>query len=300
MQSIDKCIVQFIGIGAPKSATSWIFQCLKEHPELCVSHPKETFFFSKNFLYKKGLRFYRTFFSHCKADKIRGEYSTNYMVSPKAAERIYKHFPKVKIIASLRNPIDRAISHYTYGLASRGRLSIYNSFEEAIQKDKNLIEKGFYHKQLNKFYEIFPRENIHIELYDDLKKDAEGSIKRIYQFLGVKNVSFIPVSIKKSVLKSDSFAINTRIPLLNRLLYNLRTVLGKSTFLESKLINSRIHKLGKQIIKRNQRLTRNKSKSEPVKITPHVTEKLFQIYKQDIEKLERLIDRDLSEWKYRT
>ena len=97
----------FIGIGASKAASSWIFSCLKEHPEICVSSKKEINFFNKPYNYNKGIEHYKSFFKHCPKKSIKGEFTPNYINSTQVPQLIHKHFPNVKIIACLRNPIDK-------------------------------------------------------------------------------------------------------------------------------------------------------------------------------------------------
>src|SRR6056297_562433 len=104
--------IDFIGIGAQKAGTSSIFHFLKEHPEICTSSKKEIHFFDKEYNYLKGIKFYRKFFNNCSSKNIKGEFTPRYIYHPKVAQRIKKYFPDVKLIVSLRNPIERAISHY--------------------------------------------------------------------------------------------------------------------------------------------------------------------------------------------
>src|SRR6056297_2233099 len=118
----------FIGIGAMKAATSWIYKCLIEHPEVCGSSKKELHFFDRPQNYKKGIDYYISFFKHCPQDKAKGEYTPNYLYSPATPELISRHFPNVKIIVCLRNPAERAWSHYLFSVKKKGRLSLYKNF----------------------------------------------------------------------------------------------------------------------------------------------------------------------------
>src|SRR3989344_5640213 len=100
--------VDFIGVGAPKCGTTWIAECLAEHPDVCFSWNKEPHFFNRDREYEKSLDYYRTYFKNCENKKLRGEYTVNYLYFDSAADRIKKHFPGTKIIIALRNPIERA------------------------------------------------------------------------------------------------------------------------------------------------------------------------------------------------
>ncbi len=119
--------IDFIGIGAAKAASTWIFTCLNEHPEICSDSRKETNFFSRYYNYKKGIKYYYSLFSHCSEDKIKGEFSPTYISSPQAPYLIYKHFPEVKLIACLRNPVDRAYSEYNFRVRTKSGIYIYKT-----------------------------------------------------------------------------------------------------------------------------------------------------------------------------
>lgn len=128
MENNHKQSPDFIGIGVMKAATTWIFQCLVEHPDICGSSKKEIHFFDRPENYKKGLEYYKAFFNNCSHDKVKGEYTPRYIFSKDAPELIYKNFLDVKIIACLRNPVDRAASHYKFSVCQNGRLSVFCSF----------------------------------------------------------------------------------------------------------------------------------------------------------------------------
>src|SRR6056297_310721 len=166
----------FIGIGTMKAASSWIFYNLKKHPEICGAKRKEVHFFDRH-KYKKGLKFYSKFFKHCDENKIKGEFTPSYIYDKEAPGRIHDNLPEVKIIACLRNPVDRAYSEYRFSIEKKGKLRWYSGFLTALQKDRTFREKGFYYKQLKKYFNLFPKENIKIMIFDDLKRDPSSFIK---------------------------------------------------------------------------------------------------------------------------
>ena len=105
--------VDFIGIGAPKSGTTWLSECLREHPRVCMSEPKEIHFFNKTYAfywkkqewkYMKGMEWYAEHWRGCTSGQKRGEFSVFYMQDESTPELIHKHFPHVKLIACLRHP----------------------------------------------------------------------------------------------------------------------------------------------------------------------------------------------------
>jgi hypothetical protein len=110
----------FIGIGAMKAATYWIYHCLDAHPEICMSSRKELHFFEKPANYRMGIGWYTSHFSHCSEGKVLGEITPAYLSSPDAPVLIHRHYPRVKIFACLRNPVERAYSHYRFEVVRKG------------------------------------------------------------------------------------------------------------------------------------------------------------------------------------
>ena len=124
--------VDFMCIGAMKAGTTWIHGILAEHPEVGMGSGKEVHFFDDEQAYAKGLDHYRSFFAHCAPGRLLGEVTPRYIHMPVVAGRIHAHNPDAKLIASLRNPIDRAWSQYRFDIHQGGRMSFYKSFEDAI------------------------------------------------------------------------------------------------------------------------------------------------------------------------
>ncbi|MCD4694406.1 sulfotransferase domain-containing protein [bacterium] len=287
----------FIGIGVMKAATSWIFKCLIEHPEICDSSKKELHFFDRPDNYKKGIEYYKSFFDNCSRDKIKGEYTPSYIFSKEAPDLIYKHFPNVKIVACLRNPVDRAISHYKFNVYTKGRLSIYNEFGEAVRRDNEIVKRGNYYGQLKKYFDLFPRENILILAYEELKSNPEREIKKIYRFLGVDD-NFVPKKIteKENVTGVKTFKEKNRY--LSKFLYSIRGLISRESRFEKFFQKIGVYKFLKKILKRNKiKVTVMENNKEDVLIEDGDRKYLREIYKSDIKKLEKLLKRDLSFWK---
>ncbi|MDZ7611163.1 MAG: sulfotransferase [Candidatus Moranbacteria bacterium] len=204
--------IDFIGIGFPKCATTWIYKCLEEHPEICTSKQKELTYFinlessnipyfkklmrKKRVFYKNSIESYLNNFNHCHPSSIKGEWSTNYIFDENAARNIYNNFPNVKIIACLRNPVDRALSHYKF---AKNVLLWEKSteFKQALNINNEVyIEGGMYYKRLLPFFKIFPRKNIKIVFFEDMVQSPLLFMQDIYSFLGV-NKNFSPTNLNK-------------------------------------------------------------------------------------------------------
>lgn len=278
-------IVDFIGLGAQKAGTSWIYACLYEHPEICMPY-KEINFFSRERNWKKGLNWYRGRFKTCPKNKFKGEYSTSYLDSATAAKRIYNNFPDAKLIACLRNPIDRAFSNYINGI-KRGRVPKNWSFEDALRKDKkeNYLEQGFYYKNLQYYLKCFDRDKILIIIYEDIKKDPLKFIQKIYKFLNVEE-SFVPSLLESRI----NIARTPKFVFVDRIIHHT------AKFLREK----KLHKLVWWVKKKNIPTLLRKANTKKEKkrtINPETRKRLKQTFKEDIEKLSKMLNRNLtSEW----
>ena len=175
--------VDFIGIGAQKSGTSWAYACLYEHPDICAP-VKEIHFFSRS-RFSEGRDWYEHHFRNCTEGKLSGEFSTSYLYSEAAAERIHSFYPHAKLIAILRNPIDRAFSQYRNAIKA-GEISESVSFETYMRDEPSVLAQGLYEVQLERFYSHFDPSNILVLIYEDIRRDPIAFMRKIYVFLGVQ------------------------------------------------------------------------------------------------------------------
>ena len=201
--------IDFIGIGAQKSATSWIAKCLSVHPEVFVADCKETHFFSDDEKYSRGLDHYHEYFINSNSTQFVGEYSTSYLASCQAAERIKLYSSNIKLIVCLRNPVDRAFSHYLHlTFKSENKIVDSSSLRDAIKTQPDIIENGMYGKYLSHYFKLFPANNILVLLYEDIQKDPRDFIKRVYDFIGVDSrftPSFLNVRYNTSDARSSVY-----------------------------------------------------------------------------------------------
>ena len=189
----------FIIIGAMKSATSAIYEYLMTHPLVAKRMPKELHFFTLN--YDKGFDWYSQQFKpkqhHLSTTKLLiGEASPSYFPSDIAPNRIAQLLPEVKLILSLRNPSDRAISHY-YHQFNRVKdetrfieevfsvQEIASLQERPYTKTSSYIQLGKYLPQIQRWLNVFPREQILILNYHDLEINPQAFINCIFNFLGL-------------------------------------------------------------------------------------------------------------------
>ncbi len=188
-------MINFIGLGAQKSGTSWAYTCLYEHPEVCIP-VKEIHFFSRP-RYSEGKEWYESHFKKCDVGKLRGEWSTSYLYSEEAPERIRACYPNAKLLAILRNPTDRAYSQYRNAIRG-GHIPKTMTFEEYSANDKSVWDQGLYAKQLKRYLALFPKEQILVLIYEDIKKDPVRFMQNIHEFLGIQK-DFVASMINEEV-----------------------------------------------------------------------------------------------------
>lgn len=209
LTSSIRLMPNFIVIGAQKCGTTSLFEYLIEHPSISAPARKEIAFFSRHF--SKGINCYRSYFPTLfhrlgRQGHITGEASTGYICHPHAPRRIAETIPQVKLIALLRNPVDRAYSHYHHTVR-RGRENL--SFEEAIEKEderlhglvermlenenyynKNFhyysyLSRGIYVEQLKIWLEAFRRDQILILRSESLDTQPSATLEKVLNFLDV-------------------------------------------------------------------------------------------------------------------
>jgi len=287
----EKFKVDFIEIGDAKSASSWIYDALKEHPEICMSKVPETNFFTR--FYHKGIKYYRRFFCNYSKNKKIGEVSPRYLHNPKTALRIKKHNPKTKILCCLRNPITKIYSGYWYDrISGTGSTLIYSCFEDAIN-NKIFLKRHFLYEKLERYFNVFSKNQILVVIFDDLKKDPNKFISKIYRFLGVKD-SFTPSIIKEKVNETGSIVM--KYPNLMRLIFTIKAKIESYRLTEKifKKISPRLYSIFRKIHPRNKKKANYKFKKPPMK--EKTRKRLKKIYMKDIKKIEQLIGKDLSLW----
>ena len=285
--------VDFFIVGAPKAGTTSLYHYLNEHPEIVMSRQKETDYFSDEDLQKKGLYYgknrintlekYHSLFQNVDQKKI-GEASVSYLFYEDVPQKIKAYNSNGKIIIMLRNPVDRAFSHYLmdYRLGLIGK-----SFESILENEKKdikaalfyqqYIELGQYSGQVKRYIEKFGKENVTIIFYYDFKNHVVKEVQKVYEFLEVDSKYRAEIENKHNTY---SMPKNNWI----RLIYS---------FVSFRKILNRI------LPKRKVRKIKEKLfiKSKKPKLSDVLRARLINLYAHDIKQLEELLSVDLSQWK---
>jgi len=179
----------FVGIGAQRAGTTWIHQCLREHPEVCVPHTKkELHFFNRH--YDRGLDWYLSQFDVLPQHKAVGEITPNYLNSEVAVPRMAEVLPDARLFVVLREPVDRAYS--AYRLLHEQYEGV--SFRKACE-NSTLVPLGMYADQIARVFRYYRPEQVRVCLYDDLVAAPLRFIQELYAFLGV-DPTFSPSSVE--------------------------------------------------------------------------------------------------------
>lgn len=285
--------VDFIGIGAPKAGTTWLFNCLSAHPEICTGKVKEIgFFLNEN--YEKGLPWYLNHFEHCNTNYVSGEFTPNYLRNAEiVAPRIKEHFPNAKLIVSLRNPIERFLSQHYFEYAM-GRHGVLNPEEIPEERLKRILDQGLYYKNLSTFLDLFPENQVLVLIYRDIEENPREQLAKVYKFLGV-DPSFIPTNINK---RSNVTELNrTKIRSIKRAYYRGQIFFTKHPF--GRRLAPLIKAVGLATLAKKTAtfLTSDgKSPMKNKKVSIKMRRQIQSFYKEDIINLEKLLNRDLSFW----
>ena len=212
----------FLLIGAARAGTTALHWGLKEHPEIFMCEPKEPCYFSDERNWARGIAWYESLFQSAGRCKAIGEASAAYSRYPQAphvAPRLAELLPDVSLIYSIRSPIDRTYSHYCYLM----RLGISCSFDEAIERHPMLIDGSDYLMQIRRYMDYFPREQLHVVLFDDLTSHYATTIQHVYQFLHVAD--FVPPIDLTSTQQNSATDVATRTAIGRTL---RKTALGRA------------------------------------------------------------------------
>lgn len=263
----------FMLIGPGRSGSDWITKNLSLHPDIFMPRRKVTRFFSDR--YDMGIDWYSGLFGK-RREKAVGEASVGYLHTVDAPARIAKHIPNVKLIANLRDPVERSFSSYgrLTGVAKPGDANYQITFEDKIKMTPRILEQSMYGRHLRRWYEHFPPNNLLVLTFDDMKSDPARFLKTIYGFLGVDSDFVSPLTYQRL---NSTATISSK----SKLLYFMyRVFLRFDLFQLSRALD-----------------TVNRSDRKP--IDPATRKRLIEeFFLDDINELEELTGRKFSSWKY--
>jgi hypothetical protein len=210
----------FLIIGAAKAGTTSLYHYLRQHPAIYMSPVKETNYYwyegqKAKRLSVKTRAAYEALFDGVTTETAIGEASPQYLNSSTAPDRIRQDLQGVRLIVSLRHPVDRAYSGYL-GWLRNGRGSM--AVRQALRPGREFFEDSLYHPRLSRYFDRFPRSHIKVILFDDFIARPAAVVQELFEFLDV-DPTFAP----------DTGSIHNRTvapvyPRLNMLLFRISTI----------------------------------------------------------------------------
>lgn len=291
----------FLCVGAQKAGTTTLHDILKQDENIYLPEIKETKFFLDEEQYKKGKRYYfDSYYSNVATEALIGEIDPECMYVDYIPQRIYETLGgDIKIIFMLRNPVDRAFSHYQMS-SRRGReeLSFYDAVdaEETRLKSKDFklrykssslnysyIDRGHYSSLIKKYLEFFPIENMHFILFEDeFLKNKENTIDDLYSFLGIVRDKNVQINLKSNI------ATEAKVKAFNKLIHSE----GALKRIAHVIVPSAFKKALKDfLIGINSRVVSDKERSFDKAAF------MNKYYRESNKELEVLIGKEIPSWK---
>jgi hypothetical protein len=184
-------IPNFAYIGTSKAGSTWLFNALAHHPEVHLPPSKGLYYFDSHF--DKGRDWYLSQFDGADGRPAVGEISHSYLSSPEAPARIAELNPRMRLLVCLREPVDRAFSDYLDLLKNQ---QFDGPFEAAIEEFPRLLGRGRYATHLQRYLDVFPAEQIHVSLFDDLRGDTQAYADEVFDFLGITRLELAPSDLQ--------------------------------------------------------------------------------------------------------
>ncbi|MFO1520876.1 MAG: sulfotransferase [Kiritimatiellia bacterium] len=287
--------LDFLGIGAGKSGTTWLADVLRLHPDVFIPATKELIYFNRdiaftevepNYRYGKPLDWYHAHFKGQRPGQIAGELSPTYLVHANSAADIHAYNPDIRLVAILRDPLRRSFSQFQYFQAKA--FIPETDFASAVKARPYLIEESFYGRQLEPYLDRFPREQLLVLFHDDLKRDPRAFYHRVTRFLGVRD--FFPEGLENPSNETR----DTRLPGLNKAINAARM------FIHHRGLQRLLPLLRRTGVVPFAEAVRDRFNTRPATRTalpPEVEREYRGIFRADVELTERLLGVDLTHWK---
>lgn len=287
--------VSFFVLGAQKSGTTYFHGLLSNDDRISLPIRKETQFFSDNKgEFGNGLSFYiDKYYGHSSGEAILGEIDPEYLYFPKVPQRLYDAYPNARLIILFRDPVKRAFSHYV--MSYRRGTEVF-TFEDALKLEDERIStgnigeqsrfsyfgRGLYAKQVKRYLEFFPKDQMLFLRADDLYKNASDVLIEFYKFIGLeprtlpdsldvaKNKGGVPINmgIQRFLAKESLFKT------LGKSIFPSPLRLGLRRFLE-------IH---------------NRRHGRFPEVNGKTMDNLRRLYKKDLNELTKITKIDFSDW----
>jgi len=276
----------FLGIGAIKSGTTWLWANMREHPGIYMPSMKEVEFFDTRF--DRGITWYYEFFRDA-GRRTCGEISPQYVHCPNAFDRIRRHLEDVKILLAFRNPVERAYSHFMMdarehqGLTYREKAALFDTLVE--RGGSKYVRYGLYAEQARPYLEFFGPERVLAVFFEDLTKDPRGVLRSVFGFLNV-DTDFVPTFLHTRINESKRYRSVNLFNFLRTCVHTAERfgLAGLVLYLKRTSVRSRV-----------LRMLEVSEQYEPM--LPRTRNRLAEFYQDSNHELGKMFGRDLAVWK---
>jgi len=277
--------VDLFHVGPQKAGTTWVYECLREHPRIALPARDTIHYFDMH--YHRGRDWYAGHFEGHSSDALLVDPTPSYLRCPNAPARIAKENPAAKIIVCLRNPVERAFSHYWHEKKKRRYDFRFEEVLENYDLWSNWVESGFYSRFLERYLEHFPREQILCQRFEDLAGDSRGFLNAILEFIGL-DPGFEPSVLNVKVNPAQAPEARSKVEARKTL--ESVGLLGAAVKVKGAL-------RGLGLAPKGNAPATGEGLERIGDVSPEVIAELRRACRPEIEKVERLVDIDLSAWR---
>lgn len=283
----------FLLIGAAKCGTTSLFYYLKQHPEVGMLESKDANFFVDFRVKVRTVREYEELFADFADRKAVGEAPVRSLYDAEAIQKIRETLPGARMLVILRNPAEMAHSLWGHMVRNGERMSFRKALKVEPRRmrdpmfrkvcnnwhaDYYYFHRGLYFEQIERCFKTFGRENVQVHLFEDFARDPLQTCSECFRFLGV-DAGFVPVMEKHNVGK----------------VYRHRGLHKLLSQPPPWLVSLETGPVGGLVGSARRKLLGWNTRRVPP-LDPLVRRRLLEKYRPDIEKLESLLERDLSVW----
>jgi len=273
---------------------------LRQHPGIFLPDEKEIHYFNaevskfapayriQNPRAQRPLTWYLSLFDNAEPSQLCGEFSTSYLWDSEAPARICEMNQDIKLFASLRDPVQSVFSSYLYAI-QLGQIGANTTFEDALERYPQALEQTYYFRHLKRYYDQFPAANILVLFHHDVVADPAAELSRLQGFLEV------PRHMPPDLFEKSNTTARPRYPLLARAIRRTR-MFAREHRLERVIDASRAIGTAKLFAYLRSQTV---SYDERPGIQPATEARLRQLFLQDVESLEELLQVTLPSWKPR-
>ncbi len=274
----------FIGIGTPRCGTTYLSHLLNQHSDIYFApYYKEIHYFDNN--YHRGLKWYSTFYNNTTNHKSCGDFTPSYMFQEKVISLIKEFNPRVKLIVCVRDPVNRAFSHYM----QRNRYQNgKNNFDETIRHNhQDILGYGQYGYQLNQVLKHFSKDQIKIIVFEELIEKPQKILSELFEFLNLNNFIINSNETPKNYMKEFHFKI------IQHTIRGIRSM-GRRYYYFRILLYYLFP--GHRLIQKLKKINMKKVVKNREKMSLETQQYLIEYYTEDKKLLEKILGKSISNW----